>query len=157
MKYRSRISVILFILIFGVTVFPLIFDGENLFAKSMVEGIVYLFIVLISLSVFVSINYTITENSLIVRVFGFKMATIDIAKIKTIKRSYCLLSSPAASLKRLEFKFYHKGRLETAIISPVREAEFLERLKEINPNIETNVEIGVVQRRNILRFWDWDI
>ncbi|MFI3268094.1 MAG: PH domain-containing protein [Rikenellaceae bacterium] len=152
MKYRSRISVILFVLIFGVLIFPLI-DGD-IFARSMIIGIVYLFIVLICLSLFVSINYTITENSLIVRVLGFKMATIDIARIKTIKRSYNSLSSPAASLKRLEVKFCHKGLVQSGLISPVREEEFINKLKEINPHIQVTIN---QKRNNILRFWDWDI
>lgn len=78
------------------------------------------------------------------------MATIDIA---TIKRSYNPLSSPAASLKRLEVKFHNKGRIETVFISPVREGEFIEKLKNINPNIE----VKVAEKLNILRFWDWDI
>ncbi|MFI3319732.1 MAG: PH domain-containing protein, partial [Rikenellaceae bacterium] len=96
---------------------------------------------------------TISDRYLIFRTLWFKMATIDIARIKTIKRSYNPLSSPAASLKRLEIRFYNKGRIETALISPVRETEFLEKLKEINPYIEIKVE----QKRNPLRFWDWDI
>ncbi len=154
MKYRSRISVMLFVFIFGALVSPLIRDGEKIFAKGIIPGIIYLFIVLICLLVFVSINYTINENSLIVRGFGFKMATIDIARIKTIKRSYNPLSSPAASLKRLEVKFYHKGRVQSGLISPVREEEFINKLKEINPHIQVTIS---QKRNNILRFWDWDI
>ncbi len=80
------------------------------------------------------------------------MVTIDITKITAIKRSYNPLSSPAASLKRLEIKFHHKGLPMTALISPVRESEFIENLKEINPNIKINIS----QNQNILRFWDWD-
>ncbi|MFR9580623.1 MAG: PH domain-containing protein, partial [Rikenellaceae bacterium] len=76
------------------------------------------------------------------------------ARIKTIKRSYNSLSSPAASLKRLEVKFYHKGRAQSGLISPVREEEFITKLKEINPYIQVTIN----QKRNsILRFWDWDI
>ncbi|MFR9603749.1 MAG: PH domain-containing protein [Rikenellaceae bacterium] len=153
MKYRSRISVILFTLTFVAVAFPLLFDGKRLFEKSMVVGIVYLLIVVICLSLFFTIDYTIAEKSLIIRAFGFKMGSIDITRIKTIRRSYNPLSSPAASLNRLEIKFYSKGRVQTALISPVREEEFLKRLKEINPDIEMRVK----QKRNILRFWDWDI
>ncbi|MFI3258866.1 MAG: PH domain-containing protein [Rikenellaceae bacterium] len=112
-------------------------------------GIPFLFTVLI----FATINYTISDGNLIIRTLWFKMATIEIARIRTIKRSYTPLSSPAASLKRLEVKFYHKGRIATALISPRREAEFLAALKAINPKIE----MKVAQKQNLLRFWDWDI
>lgn len=153
MKYRSRISVLLFILIFGVLFFPLL-NSEGLLAKGISVFGVYISIMIISLLLFLTINYTITGSDLTIKVLGFKMPpTIDIMLIKSIKRTYNPLSSPAASLKRLEVKFYHKGRLEIALISPACEAEFLDKLKEINPNIE----VRVVQKRNILHFWEWDI
>lgn len=152
MKYRSRISVLLFIVIFGILLLPLL-DGKDLFTKGIALGISYIFIIIVCLLLSLTINYTITQNDLIIKILCSKMAAIDIARIKCIKRSYNPLSSPAASLKRLEVKFYSKGSLETALISPINETEFLEKLIGINPNIE----IKVVQKRNILRFWDWDI
>ncbi len=152
MRYRSRISILLLIFLFGVFFFPML-DGKDLLVKSIVIGIVYIFTMLICLLIFSKITYTIMGCRLIIRMLESNMAIIDIARIKAIKRSYNPLSSPAASLKRLKVKFYNKGRLETALISPKRESEFLEKLKEINPNIE----IQVVQKQNILRFWDWDI
>jgi hypothetical protein len=39
------------------------------------------------------------------------------------------------------------------LISPVREQEFLDTLKEINPNIS----IRVSNKKGWWRFWDWDI
>ncbi len=152
MKYRYRISVLLFILLFGAFFFPL-FDGEDIFEKSIALGVAFIPTMLICLLTFLKVNYIIVGGDLVIRMWGSKMATIDIARIKSVKRSYNLLSSPAASLKRLEVKFYRKGIVKTALISPVREEEFLEKLKEINPNIE----ISVIQKRNILRFWDWDM
>ncbi len=149
MKYRSRVSIVVLVIILGVFGFPLIGnDIKNIAAISMVS-IPFIFAILI----IVTINYTILDNSIVVRCCGFKSSTIDIMKIKTIKRSYNPLSSPAASLKRLEIKFYRKGRIKTALISPMREAEFLEKLKEINPNIE----IEVVEKQKFLHVWDWDI
>lgn len=152
MKYRSRISILLIIFLTGVFFFPL-HDGKDLLAKSITIGIVYIITMVVCWLIFSKITYTISGRSLIIRMLGSNMATIDIAGIKTIKRSYNPLSSPAASLKRLEVKFHNRGKVETALISPEREAEFLEKLKEINPNIE----ITVAQNRNVLRFWDWDI
>ncbi|MFR9553440.1 MAG: PH domain-containing protein [Rikenellaceae bacterium] len=152
MKYRSRISILLSIIILSIFV-PI---AQEPIAKGyylpiiLALGIPFLFVVLI----FTSINYTLTGSQLIIRAMGCKMATIDIARIKTIKRSYNPLSSPAGSLKRLEIKFYHKGRVQSGLISPVREEEFINKLKEINPHIQVTIN----QKRNsILRFWDWDI
>ncbi len=147
MRYRSRISVLLSVFLVSAFLNPLT-EADNI-SKIVILTIVIAFVI----SLIVSINYTITEGNLIVRTLGFRMATIPIAYIKSIRRSYNPLSSPAASLKRLEVKFYHNGRLNTALISPVREVEFLERLKEINPNIEMQVP----QKRSFLRLWDWDI
>lgn len=115
----------------------------------LVTGISFIFIV----SVFLTIGYTISGAELIIWIFGFKSATIDISTIKSVKCSYNPISSPAASLRRLEIKFYGRGKFEYLLISPVREAEFLAKLKEINPNIM----ISKIPKRKSLHFWDWDI
>jgi hypothetical protein len=39
------------------------------------------------------------------------------------------------------------------LISPVREQEFLEALKTVNPSIQ----ITVSDKKGVWRFWDWDI
>ncbi len=152
MKYRSRISILILIIIFCATFYPML-DGKDLLAKGIALGTCYIFTMLIIALLFLTISYTITDNSIAVRMLGTNWATIPISRIKTIKRSYNPISSPAASLKRLEVKYLNNGIVTSALISPVREAEFLEKIKEINPNIE----IRVTDKRNILRFWDWDI
>ncbi len=148
MKFRSRISIVLAAIILVAFGLPLVNDADDAAAALMI-GAIFISVC----AIFVTINYTISEANIIVRCLGFKMATIDIARIKSVKRSYNPLSSPAASIKRLEVKFYYKGKLETALISPVREAEFLAKLKEINPNIAIKVET----KQNVLHFWNWDI
>ncbi len=149
MKYRSRISVLLTVIIMVI-----LFLIEAIGSKDSVSVLLSLSIMFIVLVlVFGSINYTISGKRLIIRTLGFKMATIDIVMIKLLRRSYSPLSSPAASLKRLEIKFYYKGRVETALISPVREPEFIEKLKEINPNIKIMVD----DKQGVARFLDWDI
>ncbi len=147
-RYRSRISVLMILFILGIFSIILL-DGTDIEENVIILTIPFLF----TIAIFATINYTISDDNLIIRTLGFKMGTIDIAQIKSLKRSYNPLSSPAGSLKRLEVKFYHKGRLETALISPIHEGMFVQRLKEMNPSIEANI----TQSKNVLRFWDWDI
>jgi hypothetical protein len=74
---------------------------------------------------------------------------LNIKEIRSVKRSYNPLSSPASSLKRI---LVNTSKLNV-LISPVREKEFLAQLATINPNIE----IEVSERTEWYRFWDWDI
>ncbi len=153
MKYRSRISVLLTAFILCLFANPVMYIFKNNI-HDYVKIIAIAVPIIFSLLIIATINYKIVDNTIEIRALWFKMwSTIDIARIKTIKRSYNPLSSPAASLKRLEIKFYNKGRVETALISPVREREFIEKLKAINPNLV----VKVAQKQSILRFWDWDI
>ena len=79
---------------------------------------------------------------------------ISITDIASIKRSYNPISSHAASFKRLEVRFKQREKnLYPCLISPVREKEFIEALKAVNPDIIVNVP----ERKGIWRFWDWDI
>lgn len=152
MKYRSRISILLAAAILGIFTLPLsdILASDTLeYAKIVAIGIPFIFTV----SIFASINYTISDKKLLVSCLGFKMATIDISQIKTIKRTYNPLSSPAASLKRLEVKYYRNGRIETCLISPIREKEFAQKLNDVNPNLH----IKIAAKESTLRPWNWDI
>ena len=59
--------------------------------------------------------------------------------------------------QRIRFKTGQRIRFKTGrmfwLISPVREKEFIEALKAINPNI--NVQIP--EKTGKWRIWDWDI
>jgi hypothetical protein len=102
---------------------------------------------------FGGIRYVITDKQVLFKFFGLT-GSCPLNQIVSIKRSYCLLSSPAASLKRIEIRF-KKGYAELpfCFISPVREQEFLDTLKKHNPNIN----ICVVNKKGWWRIWDWDI
>ena len=72
--------------------------------------------------------------------------------------SYSIGKAFAASVKRLRihFKkeyFWYFPTLIYPLISPVREQEFLETLKTINPNIQ----IRINDKKDWWRIWDWDI
>lgn len=82
--------------------------------------------------VFLSIHYLVGENVPIVKsAFGMK-TTVTINSIRKIKETNNPISSPAASLDRIEV-FYGK---QSVIISPKQKTEFINHLLSINPRIE---------------------
>ena len=146
-EFRSRISV----LIIGVMLAVFIPAFITMYTHKTFEGIytlggILLFIILL----FSGIRYIILENKLYIKVWFITNKSINITDIVSVKRSYNLLSSPAASLKRLKIRFANGW---FRLISPVREYEFIEALKEINPDIE----VYISYKKGIWRFWDWDI
>lgn len=92
-----------------------------------------LVLVLVSL---LSIRYTITEEGkLVVRAFFLKQ-TYDLSKLESITPSRSLLSSPAASLRRLRLDF---GVGKPLIISPAAQEYFIEEVLRINPKVKVNL------------------
>ena len=147
--FRSRISVLMLIFILAIFVpitMPMI--KFMIIPGLWIMGITFLFVVFI----FSGIRYVITDNYLSFNTWGTCKHDFPIWRIVSIKRSYNLLSSPAASLKRLcvdcsgaDFPYL--------LVSPVREREFIETLKAINPNIR----VDVTDKKGWWRNWDWDI
>ena len=83
----------------------------------------------------------------------FPSGSVEIKNIISVERSYNPLSSPAASLKRLRIGIGGKARVSYMLISPVREQEFIEELKAVNPDID----VRVPDKKEIWRVQDWDI
>ena len=104
-------------------------------------------------ALFFGISYIITDGKLLIKTFGITTGKAKISKIISIERSYNLLSSPAGSLKRLKISFNKGYKWPYALVSPVREQEFLETLKMYNPNIQIHVD----DKKGWWRIWDWDI
>ncbi len=76
--------------------------------------------------------YTIKGKELEIR-FGFLYKQkIDITSIREIKETNNPLSSPAASLDRLDIRY---GRSGSVLISPQRKEEFVNELLKIHPEI----------------------
>jgi hypothetical protein len=85
---------------------------------------------------------------------GWTTGSVDIWDIVSIRRSYNPISSCAASLKRLEITFRGRSKKYSGmLISPVREQEFFDTLKVIKPHIRINAPV----KKDVWRFWDWDI
>ncbi len=158
--FRSRVSVVLIILIAACFLPVLILMIRS--GKVSSPG----FYIIIGILLFVGfiyggIRYVVTDTQLLFKMWGIQKWSIPLTYIKSIKRSYNLLSLPAhllfpsaASVKNLIVRF-KRGTTDWPyyVISPVRENEFLEILKEINPNID----IRVNDKKAWYRIWDWDI
>ena len=88
---------------------------------------------------FLSIYYRIDGDKLVVYSF-FIPTAYPIDKIKEIKPTKSVLSSPATSLThRLEITFTDPKILKSSIpliISPVRQEEFIRQLHSVNPEIK---------------------
>ncbi|MDE7385508.1 MAG: PH domain-containing protein [Muribaculaceae bacterium] len=89
---------------------------------------------------FMGIYYRIDGDKLMVYTF-FRPTAYPIDKIKEIKPTNSVLSSPAVSLShRLAITFTDRKILKSSIpliISPVRQDEFIELLLAVNPDIKT--------------------
>jgi len=130
MRFRSRISIILVLLIAGVTGFgtyQAIADGK--YAVILILAVaLFAFICVIF-----GIRYTIEDDNLYVNNLFFIRETYELKKLKSISRTYNPISSPAASLKRIKLDF---GCGRALIISPANQDVFIEEILRINPNVQ---------------------
>ena len=92
-------------------------------------------ILLFAFDMIVNITYTIEGEVLQVRVGHFLKQNFDIGKMTEINKSRTILSSPAASLDRIELRF---GSDYPLVISPRRKKEFISHLLSVNPNIKVD-------------------
>ena len=148
--FRSRISVLLvgFILaIFIPSTIPMI--KHMIISGLLIMGGTFLIIVFL----FGGMRYIISGDTLYLKIWNIPSGSVRISSIISIKRSYNPLSSPASSLKRLRLDLRRREKYPFMLISPVREAEFIEELKAINPDIMVNVP----PKKGIWRIQDWDI
>ena len=151
--FKSRVSA-LYIPVFCVLFYPLWEVGN--FALFVVFGGGFSALCFL---IFRSMRYEISDRELLCFYLGGVFSRIPISMISCIERSYNPYNGLAASLKRLRLRF-NKGYKWNypnwyclPIISPVREKDFLESLKAINPNIQINVS----DKKGWWRFWDWDL
>lgn len=139
--YKSKIGlelVIPLVLIFG-TVLAL-----TISQKPSWIGIVILLPVMIFVAhMFMTTNYTIESDVLIIKCGFLFNKTIDIRTISKISETNNPLSSPATSLDRLEIMY---GKFDSVIISPKQKTEFINDIKKLNPNVE--VKYKQRQKRN---------
>ncbi len=105
--------------------------------------------------IFGGMHYVISGNRLYLKMWFISNGSVDIADIVSVRRSYNPLSSPAGSLKRLCIRFRKGAKYPNLywLIAPVREGEFIEDLKAVNPDIDVHTS----EKKGWWRIWDWDI
>jgi hypothetical protein len=129
-NYKSKLGLELIIpisLIFGYALYELITE------KSWIGVFIISLTILFILYTFLSINYKIEKENLNVKCTFLLNENIEINTIRKITETYNPLSSPAASIDRIEI-FYNK--FDSVLISPKKKQEFIEDILKINPNIE---------------------
>lgn len=136
MKFRSRVDLWLPLVVFGPIGLALWFIISDYRIEAngtlLVAGAVCVGALALMLWIFVGTSYTVTETDLIIR-SGPVRATLPLASIRRVRQSHTVLAGPALSLRRLEIDH---GKYDTAIVSPLDVAGFIEALRSGNPSIE---------------------
>ena len=133
--FKSGISYGLLIFIFIVFFLPagirVLNNGmqEDFKLVFFVLGLIYIFI----LYFFFNLKYTINKHVLKIKCGIISFTDIDINSITSVKNTKSILSSPAASFKRIEISY---GKFDTVIISPKDKNGFIKALLNVNPNIK---------------------
>jgi hypothetical protein len=83
-----------------------------------------------------TIRYTITADGLLIQSGVYNFKPIPVSDIRRIEETRSILSSPAASLDRLEIVY---NRFDSVIISPKDKAGLIDALLSINPAIEVKL------------------
>jgi hypothetical protein len=137
-KYKAKVSYGMLITIFLLFFVPLIFGIVN-------NGINKEFYVLIGILIptyafilymFLNTEYRIENNFLKIKCGFLFNKKIDINKIKRIRKTSSLLSSPAPSFDRIEITY---GKFDEIIISPKDKLTLAKDLTIINTAIENNI------------------
>jgi hypothetical protein len=152
--FKSRVSILLSIVIWPSLLVPLIIIGKMLILDHNKEAlppfIILSFSIVLVAFIWNGIRYVIDDNKFIIKMFWIKKSVVEINDIIKIESSYCLLSAPALSLRRLKCKLKKGSKYPFLLISPEDEEEFINLLFKINPAIETELK---PKGGNI---WDWD-
>ncbi|MDB4534689.1 PH domain-containing protein [Vicingaceae bacterium] len=139
-EFKSKVGygilIPVLILLIGITLLPII-NGEPIGAILTMIAIMVP-VIAFTLHIFFRTTYRINDrNELLIKCGFLFNAVIDILKIKSIKRTRNPISSPAASLDRIELKY---GKWDSVIISPNDKVGFVNELLKINPNIQHDMK-----------------
>jgi hypothetical protein len=107
------------------------------------------------MSLFSGIHYVIFEEKLYIKTWFITSFCLDIIDIASVKRSYNLFDVPTnttASFKKLCLQLENSTNFSTVLVSPVREQEFIDELKTINPDITVDIPDS-----GVWHIQDWDI
>lgn len=148
--FRSRCSVLL-VAILHAAFLPALADAGRCADYELISELAI--IILFIACLLANIRCVISDGTLRIKIFSVIPygPRVKIADIATVKRSYNPLSAPAASLKRLRIDFTD-GRCFW-LVSPAREAEFINVLKAANPAITADV----TDKKGLWRILNWDL
>ena len=137
--YKSKVDfgfLLLFFIIFFLTSICLLVYGENLLVEIQIISALLLFLIFYVFYLFYNIRYTISDKVLKIRCGFIYNKSLNIEKITFISATKTLLSSPAASLDRIEL---HYDKYNSVVISPKNKGKFINDLLKINPFIINKV------------------
>lgn len=113
---------------------------EGNYSGVIIIGLLLMFFIYL----YFTTHYTISSDNRLIIKCGFLInETIDISEISTIKKTNTILSAPAFSFDRLNISF---GHYHSVVISPINKDIFLQKLLEINPNIEIEGKIHLTAK-----------
>lgn len=128
--YKSKLGLELIIplsILFGWILFDLI-SQKAWVGVALIVGIVTFLVYGL-----LSISYVVKEEQLTIKLGVLSYQKIDIHSIYKISETYNPLSSPAASIDRVEIMY---NKFDSILVSPKDKKGFIENLTSINPNIE---------------------
>jgi hypothetical protein len=151
--FRSRISILLLCLVTG-SFLPVLVPAIRSGNVDNFAFWIFVCMLIFCHGLFFGFSYVTTGGQLLFRIWGMPAGNITISKISSVERSYDALAGCSASLKRLKLRFEEGyNEFPYCLVSPVREQDFLDYLKKINPDID----IRVNSKQAWYRIWDWDI
>jgi len=133
-KVGYKILIPILILLIGMMMLPLLIAAPTQVLITM--GVIFVPTTAFILHVFFQTSYQIDNNHLKIKCGFLYRSTLDISNITSISNTRDLISSPAASLDRIELKY---GKWDSVIISPADKTGFVNELKKINPNIDVKI------------------
>ncbi|MEL4307610.1 PH domain-containing protein [Joostella sp. CR20] len=136
--YKSKVSYPLLIIILIALIIPIITQFVGVNNDEVSVGVIALQVLIIAfvLHLFLKTTYTIDNTILKVKSGFISYAPIEINQITDISKTKSILSSPAPSFNRISIKY---GTYNEFIISPKDQQNFIQDLKNINPNIKINI------------------
>lgn len=136
-KYKSKVDLWIAIILILIVVLGLFWIIDSIFFSPSTKDSIGLgisgILMILSVIIFIPVNYTLLESQLLIR-FGLFRHRINYRDIKSVKRTFNVLSSPALSLKRIEIQ-YSKG-IGFTLISPNDIESFVKDLSVKCPHLK---------------------
>lgn len=135
--YKSKVDTWLVLVVVAAVVVVLLplFSGFSWAYLLAASGVLVCLVPVFAL--LFSIRYIVEGDKLTVSCGILGSSTYDIMSMRSIRPTRTLLSSPAASLNRIELRFSAR-RMRPLIISPKDKSGLIASLKSINPSIITD-------------------